>query len=695
MQIPGYRELSVLGRGGFSTVYRAQQESVQREVALKVLAVHLAGADAQARFRREAATNGRVGNHPNIVTMFDSGFADDGSPYLAMQLCSGGSLSERLRAAGPLPIADVLRIGVKISAALQFAHSAGVLHRDIKPENILISDFGEPELADFGISSVDDQRMSTVTASSFTINHAAPEALAGRPSSVASDVYGLCSTLFTLVAGHTPFNVPSSTAIYALVNKVMNEPAPPTGRPDVPTSLERLLASGLSKTPEGRPADAKALGSALQQIQHELGLPITEFPSAPPPLASSPTQYVAGAGNQGAGVTGVAGVGMGAVGMSALGMGAGAGGPDAGSSRIDTGALPPTGALPAGYRPFMNPLAGPSGPPVRPGGPIAGPSGPPVDPSGPPVGEWGAWAGERVANPSDADQYPAEPAHPAPLSLTSTPLRATPINSGPDRRLWWILGAIVLVLLLAGGGYLIATKSNTNSSNAGGGAASTGSLTPPISTGTATAPTKTTAGKTTPSRKTTSSSGKSTTASTTAPTTSRSTTSPAPITPSISNFGASSVPDGGSVACATPGDTVDLSMVWDTGDATKAWIGLDVGSDDASQGPYASDTPLSSSGYRIPFACSSTQHTYTLTVQSASGQKLSRHQTYRRNLAVATTPATSTTPTTTTASSTTPTTAPTTPTPSSTASTSAPTTTASSVSTATTATTTSSAAPTS
>ncbi|MDQ2738940.1 MAG: serine/threonine protein kinase, partial [Actinomycetota bacterium] len=316
MQIPGYRELSVLGRGGFSTVYRAQQESVQREVALKVLAVHLAGADAQARFRREAATNGRVGNHPNIVTMFDSGFADDGSPYLAMQLCSGGSLSERLRAAGPLPIADVLRIGVKISAALQFAHSAGVLHRDIKPENILISDFGEPELADFGISSVDDQRMSTVTASSFTINHAAPEALAGRPSSVASDVYGLCSTLFTLVAGHTPFNAPSSTAIYALVNKVMNEPAPPTGRPDVPTSLERLLASGLSKTPEGRPADAKALGSALQQIQHELGLPTTEFPSAPPPLAHSPTQYVAGAGNHGAGV---AGVGMGAVGTGAVG----------------------------------------------------------------------------------------------------------------------------------------------------------------------------------------------------------------------------------------------------------------------------------------------------------------------------------------------------------------------------------------
>ena len=167
MEIPGYRDLTVLGRGGFSVVYRAHQDSMQRDVALKVLAVHMAGADAKDRFRRECATNGRVGTHPNIVTLFDAGFADDGSPYLAMQLCSGGSLSERVRAGGPLAIAEILRVGVKISAALQYAHSAGVLHRDIKPENILISDFGEPELADFGISSVDDQKMSTVTASSF------------------------------------------------------------------------------------------------------------------------------------------------------------------------------------------------------------------------------------------------------------------------------------------------------------------------------------------------------------------------------------------------------------------------------------------------------------------------------------------------------------------------------------------------
>lgn len=415
MAIPGYRELTVLGRGGFSTVYRAVQESVQREVALKVLAVHLAGADAKARFRREAATNGRVGNHPNIVTMFDSGFADDGSPYLAMQLCSGGSLSERLRASGPLPVADVLRVGVKISAALQYAHSAGVLHRDIKPENILVSDFGEPELADFGISSVDDQRMSTVTASSFTINHAAPEALAGEPSSISSDVYSLCSTLFTLVAGHTPFNAPSSTGIYALINQVMNQPAPSTGRADVPASLERLLAAGLSKTPDGRPADAKAVGSALQDIQRETGLPVTEFPSAPPPLAHSPTQTLsepsrsAGSDGGGAGV-GIAGVVAGA-GIAAAGVaGLVAGGAPAdagprGDAPVDTGALPPTGAMPV-------PTHAPAVPPAD-----ATPTALASAPATRPAGEWGAWASERNDDPPRAEYGPVvERAIPTPLS---------------------------------------------------------------------------------------------------------------------------------------------------------------------------------------------------------------------------------------------------------------------------------------
>ncbi len=613
MRIPGYRDLTVLGRGGFSTVYRALQESVQRDVALKVLTMHLAGADAKARFSRECATNGRVGTHPNIVTLFDSGFADDGSPYLAMQLCSGGSLSERLRATGPLPVADVLRVGVKISAALQYAHSAGVLHRDIKPENILISDFGEPELADFGISSVDDHRLSTVTASSFTINHAAPETLAGHPSSVASDVYSLSSTLFTLVAGHTPFTAPTSTSVVALVNMVMNDAAPTTGRSDVPASLEQLLAAGLSKTPAGRPADAKTLGSALQEIQQELGLAVTEFPSAPPPLAYSPTQILSGLG-------GAAG------GAAAAGAAAAAAGV-AGAGSIDTGALPATGAMPGGLIDTgALPATG-----AMPGGVAGG--------GQRPVGEWGAWAAGQQpnpGNPADRDR-PGNPAGVVPPILPP-PDRSAAVGSPdrrPDRRAWWILVA-VLVVLIAGAGVYALTANRTPSSSKGTGAVVSSAQSSRGSTRASASP---------PPTSNSSSSAKSTSA---APTTSTSkSTSAVAADPVIESFGSSSFPDGGTVECTSGTSSVNIPMTWATAGATRAWVAIDATSRDASQQPYNSNVPTAvgtgqGASFSLPFACSDPQHVFTLTVSNAAGAKASRSMTLIAKLPATTTSQTST-----------------------------------------------------
>lgn len=641
MQIPGYRDLTVLGRGGFSTVYTALQESVEREVALKVLGVHIAGADAKARFRRECATNGRVGNHPNIVTLFDSGFADDGSPYLAMQLCSGGSLSDRLRASGALAVAEVLRVGVKIAAALQFAHSAGVLHRDIKPENILVSDFGEPELADFGISSVDDQRMSTVTASSFTINHAAPEALAGQPSSVSSDIYSLCSTLFTLVAGHTPFNAPSATALVALVNMVMNQPAPSTGRPDVPASFEQLLAAGLSKTPAGRPSDARAVGAALQAIQQELGLPVTEFPSAPAPLAYSQTQSLAelqqsdpATPGAGMGIAGaVAGAGIAAAGVAGLlaggrGTGPGSEPPGSAAAPLDTGALPATGAMPGHPATGVPPVV--LGRPATGVPPVVAAAGP-VPPSAPdagaaPTGAWGAWADERFGDPTGSGGYvpgvpsaiPAMPPAALAPSARSVPDRR---QDPPDRRVWWIVAAAVLVLLLAGGVYFVATRNTGATVSAGG---------TPTPSGTAL---KTSAGaNTTPSR-----SRPNTTPSSTRPT--QSSTPPpaaAAITPVIDSYGGKDRTESDPVDCATAATNVQIQLVWNTTDAARAWIGIDSPGGDASAKP---NTPagVSSGGFGAPFACSAAKHTYTLTVQSATGDNVSKSVTFVRKLAEPTT----------------------------------------------------------
>ncbi len=288
MQIPGYTDLIPVGRGGFSTVYRAHQVALDRDVAVKVLSVDLVDEAARARFHRECATNGRVGTHPNVVTGYDSGFTDDGQPFLSMQWCPDGSLGDALRRKGPLSVEQVLHTGVSIASALAFAHSSGVLHRDLKPENILLSPFGEPLLADFGIAVVDDQRISTATASSFTINHAAPECLAGEPPSPSADVYGLASTLYTLLAGHPPFVAGSSAALAALLKMVLNDPAPPVDRGDVPESLNRLLLAGLAKEPGERPADAATFGRDLQQVQVELGLPITARLTARATSAAGP-----------------------------------------------------------------------------------------------------------------------------------------------------------------------------------------------------------------------------------------------------------------------------------------------------------------------------------------------------------------------------------------------------------------------
>lgn len=595
MQIPGYRDLTVLGRGGFSTVYRALQESVQRDVALKVLGVHMAGADAKARFRRECATNGRVGTHPNIVTLFDSGFADDGSPYLAMQLCGGGSLSERLRATGPLPVAEALRIGVKISAALQYAHSAGVLHRDIKPENILISDFGEPELADFGISSVEDQRLSTVTASSFTINHAAPETLAGQPSSVSSDVYSLCSTLFTLVAGRTPFNAPSAAALVALVNLVMNTPAPATDRADVPASLERLLAAGLSKTPAGRPGDAKAVGSALQDIQRQLGLPVTEFPSAPPPLAFSPTQTLSAKSDGSNG------------------------------DRIDTGALPGTGAMPPTGRWgdwASNAIAG---------GPAAGPAA-----GGPAAGPWSPPPGDvrgRLGPP---------PVLPSPSRLAASSIPDEPRS---DRRGWIWAAVAATVVVLAVVVYLIVAHPGS------GERADPGGVTGPSTTASSTAAN---------SRKVATSPATPTTRVT--PTTRSSVPAPA-AGAEISSFASPAHPNK-VVSCSSSDAVVQVPLTWTVTNATNVWVAVDVKTGDASQQPFASDLPAvvgpgrNPSTFDVPFSCSQSEHDVSLTVLGSAGKVTSRLRLVARPAATtsATPSTTSTTPTSSASTPTTPTT---------------------------------------
>ncbi|MCO5996725.1 serine/threonine-protein kinase [Actinoallomurus rhizosphaericola] len=290
-QVPGYRILERVGEGGFSVVYRAEQERLNRIVALKVLSVDAVDDDTMRRFERECQITGRLTGHPNVVTVLDTGVTSGGRPFIAMDYFERGSLRDRLSREGPLPLQDVLRAGVKIAGALAATHEAGVLHRDVKPQNILVSKYGEPALADFGIARLTGSSEVTHT-TAFTPHHAAPEVVNGEQPGVTADVYSLASSMYQLLAGGPAFkSTGSANGIGALMMRILNEPPPPIPRADVPPQVYDVIAKAMAKTPAQRYPSAVAFAGRLQQLQAELGLPVTEpagSDSVTAPPASTP-----------------------------------------------------------------------------------------------------------------------------------------------------------------------------------------------------------------------------------------------------------------------------------------------------------------------------------------------------------------------------------------------------------------------
>ena len=273
--IPGYRDLVRVGSGGFSMVYSAYQEAFDRTVAVKVLTVELVDENAQRRFQRECRASGRLSNHPSIVTVLDSGFTDDGRPFITTEFMTQGSLADRLDDRGPYAVAAALEIGVLMCGALAAVHAAGILHRDIKPQNILVSDYGEPGLADFGISAITVGPEASIGTSSITPLHVAPEVLEGQPTSAASDVYSLGSTLYMLLAGRAPFQQGNDDALLPLMRRVVMDPIPDIDRPDIPPEVMDLLRYSMAKQPFARYSTAVSFGEAIQATQKYLGYPVT------------------------------------------------------------------------------------------------------------------------------------------------------------------------------------------------------------------------------------------------------------------------------------------------------------------------------------------------------------------------------------------------------------------------------------
>ena len=201
--IAGLSEWKLLSRAEPTEVWQARQLSPDRLVAVKVFQRELAD-DERRRFLREAAAAGRLSDHPGMVTTYDAGTLPDGRPYLIMELCPGGSLTEWLKPENRPSEEQVRQVGLRIADALAAAHACGVLHRNVTPANILIGDDGEPRLADFGLLALLGADADPAETPPVPSRYAPPEAFRMQPATESSDVFSLAATLYALLAGSPP-----------------------------------------------------------------------------------------------------------------------------------------------------------------------------------------------------------------------------------------------------------------------------------------------------------------------------------------------------------------------------------------------------------------------------------------------------------------------------------------------------------
>ncbi|MDQ3978682.1 MAG: serine/threonine-protein kinase [Actinomycetota bacterium] len=283
--VRGMEDAVEIGRGGFAVVYRARQPELNRTVAIKMLSTRLDEAGRE-QFAREGWAMGALSAHPNIVSVFGTGTAASGRPYIAMAYLREGSLADRLDIDGPLPWAEAVRMAIKLASALETAHRAGTLHRDVKPENVLLSDYGEPELTDFGIARVEGRYETATGQVAVSAAHASPEVLEGRSASVGSDVYSLGSTLFSLLAGRAAFARRPDETLMALYLRIARDRVPDLRPRGVPDAVCRVVEQAMDKDPGRRQTSAAELGDQLQEVQRRAGLPVTEMALALPATAA-------------------------------------------------------------------------------------------------------------------------------------------------------------------------------------------------------------------------------------------------------------------------------------------------------------------------------------------------------------------------------------------------------------------------
>ena len=278
-----FRVSSHLADGGMASVWVAEDRTLGRLVAIKLLSPHFLGdPDAVRRFQREARAAASLSSHPNVVTIFDVG-EHEGRPFIVMEYMRGGSLAHVLRAGRRPRSQDVLRWVAEAAAALDAAHERGIVHRDVKPGNLLLDERGSLGVTDFGIARVAFD--TTVTRTGQVLGTAAylsPEQAAGQPASPASDRYALAVVAYELLTGERPFDRGGAAA--QARQHIESEPVPPSVRSggSLPEAVDPVLLKGLAKDPEARWASAGEMASALAEA--------VDGQAAPAPQPTAVTQ---------------------------------------------------------------------------------------------------------------------------------------------------------------------------------------------------------------------------------------------------------------------------------------------------------------------------------------------------------------------------------------------------------------------
>ena len=288
-----YRLIAPLGEGGMATLWRAMDEQLDREVAVKLLRPQFGNDPGfAARFKQEARSAGSL-SHPNIVSVYDYGTdAETGGQFIVMQLVDGDDLAAILHKHGRLETDDAVRIAIGVASALEAAHRRGIVHRDVKPGNILIDQ--DVKVTDFGIARAVSEASMTVTGTTLgSVHYFSPEQARGDEVTGQSDVYALGIVMYEMLTGRRPFEGDSAAGV--ALKRLTEDPVPPTEHGPVPPGLSAIVMRALERDPARRYPDAGAFAEALRVWQKDPDAANAVAAAAVPPVtpvAGEPTVYV-------------------------------------------------------------------------------------------------------------------------------------------------------------------------------------------------------------------------------------------------------------------------------------------------------------------------------------------------------------------------------------------------------------------